>query len=388
MIPPDRSIVRASGGLTLQQIADRLRSLAVRLASPLGVACVWSLVAVAGAEPLGTLCEASGARFVPCPLDASASCLLVADNEIGDRLFLYPVRDDRTLGAQRAIPLVARDGSPQRAKVGDIETLEVADGVVWVVGSHGRSRWRDDRPAGDAKQCRVAGGRLSIFRGSWNPETPMEVIRGARIATKKKVWRERLGAQCLSGLFDLEAGDVRGNELAAAACDAFAKHDARASADAGACASAFQIEGAAAIPSRAGVPRLWLGLRTPTLQGKALLLRVREGADELAFDGIALADLGSGRGIRDLAHAAGQLWAIAGPAGEADAGGFELRAIEADALASGARLAMRPVAKLRGQAEGLAISPGGERIVVVTDGKAGSAGVCELRSQSFDVQPD
>lgn len=361
----------------------------MRVAAGVAVVSFVFLAPGVGAEPLGTLCEASAARFVACPKQAgedAAHCLLVADNEIGDRLFLYPMRADGTLGPERAIALLAEDGSAKRAKVGDIEALEVAGGVVWVVGSHGRKKWREERAAGDAKQCGVDGGRLSLLRGAWKPETAMESIRGVRVKTKKKQWPELLGASCRDELFDRHGLDGQGNELVAKACGAFAKRDAAANRDPEACASAFQIEGAVAIPSPDGPQRLWVGLRSPTLQGKAMLLRVQPG-DTLRFDGIALVDLGSGRGVRDLAHADGKLWAIAAPEADAASGSFELMAIEAAALDSGALLAMRPVAALRPNAEGLAIAPDGGRIVTTTDGQAPETqgGRCKVASEFFEV---
>lgn len=363
-----------------------------RVAVPL-VAALLACGASADAAPVGSLCEASAARLVECPQGAGAAadpagCLLVADNEIEDRLFLHPVRADATLGGGRAIPLVAEDGGAKRAKVGDVESLEVADGVVWAVGSHGRRKWSDARAAGDAKQCGVDGARLAIFRGAWKPQTPMDAIRGVRIKTKKKAWQTLLGAECETRLFRLAADDAKGRALAAAACSEIAARHARAAHDRDACESAFQIEGAVALASAAGARRLWLGLRTPAVAGKAALLRLADG-EALAFDGIALADLGGGRGVRDLARTNGTLWAIAGPGADTAAGAFELMSAPVGPLESGAVLAMEPVAALPASSEGLAVSPRGDRILVVTDGRAPAheGGRCEVASEIFSVSP-
>lgn len=360
----------------------------VRGAAALAVGLL-AYLPIAAAAPLGGVCEASAARFVACPAGfdgGAAACLLVADDEIGDRLFLHALgADGLPAPTARAIPLTTAAGPTQ---IGDIEALEVADGVVWVVGSHGRRAWSGKRAAGDAKQCRIDGDRLSVFRGSWPPEAALEGIRGVRIETRKKKWRQKLGSKCRTGLFDLALLDLRGRRLAAAACSRFAELEAGASADPDRCAASFRIEGAAVIPDRGGAGRLWLGLRSPTLQGKAVLLRWKEG-DELAFDGIALLDLGAGRGVRDLARAGGELRVIAGPAGEAPGGGFEQMAVAIDALESGAVLTARAVAVLPAHAEGLAVAPRGERILVVTDGKApaNEGGRCAIPSEAFDVSP-
>lgn len=346
----------------------------------------------AAAEPLGTLCEASAARFVACPKDPAAGtgdqpCLLVADNEISDRLFLYRRRADGTFGSERAIPLVLEDGSTQGAQVGDIEALEVADGIVWAVGSHGRRKWSGERHPGDAKQCGVVANRLAIFRGAWQPDTPMGQIRGTRIKTRKKQWHELLGPACESRAFRLAAGDAKGRALAAAACRVFDLHQRQATQDRDACESAFQIEGAALLPSSDGGRRLWLGVRSPPVQGKAVLLRLEQG-ERLAFDGIALLDLGAERGVRELEYADGRLWIIAGPAGDSQGTGFDLVATRAGSIESGAIVAaMEPIARLPARSEALAVSANGETILVVTDGKAPehAGGSCKIASEIFDV---
>jgi hypothetical protein len=81
---------------------------------------------------LGTspLCEASA--IVAAPWDPSL--VLVADNEVSDRLFALTVGEDGRLGGQSTLWL------PETDHPRDIEAMAVVGREVLLVGSHGRNR--------------------------------------------------------------------------------------------------------------------------------------------------------------------------------------------------------------------------------------------------------
>lgn len=324
-------------------------------------------------------CEHSAARVVPCPAGRAApACLLVGDNEVEDRLLLFSLDAEDRLTNETPIAI--------GAKLGDIESIEVDGDRIWIVASHGRKRWRDELGGGAEKQCPVAASRLAIFAGT---RTPAGTISGTVTKTKKKAWAELLRADCERELFQLDAADAQGRALAQQACAAFAANDESANQRRDACENAFNVEGAAAIPGSDGVRRLWLGLRSPTLDGKALLLRWQPG-DALRFDGVARVDLGAGRGVRDMAWSQDRLWLLAGPAADADGAAFALASAPVASLDSGAELAAKVAQAVRDQSEGLAILPDGRRAGIVTDGAQGdpAGAACKVAPAFFTVPLD
>jgi hypothetical protein len=323
-------------------------------------------------------CEHSAARFVPCPPGRPApACLLLGDNEVDEQLLLYSLDAQDRLAGETPVAI--------GAKLGDIEAIEVDGERVWIVASHGRKRWRDEVAAGAKKQCAVSGARLAIFAGTWAPAT--RSLTGTVVATKRKAWKELLRSKCESELFQLDAADAKGRALAKQACDAFAANDENANQQRDACEAAFNIEGAASIPGSDGVRRLWLGLRGPTLDGKALLLRWKAG-DALRFDGIASVDLGEQRGVRDMAWAKDRLWLLGGPTADSTGVAFALESAPVASLESGAQLAAKLAQPVAEQAEGLAIFPDGRRAAIVTDGVQGDAAgaACMVPSTFFTVR--
>lgn len=336
-------------------------------------------VLIGAQEVRATSCEHSAARVVPCPPGRQApACLLVGDNEIEEQLLLYSLGANDQLTDETPIAI--------GAKIGDIEAIEVDGDRVWIVGSHGRKRWRDELEAGAKKQCAVAGNRLAIFAGTMAPDG---TLSGTVTKTKKKTWKDLLRAKCESELFQLDAADAKGRALAAQACAAFARSDENASQQRDACESAFNIEGAALIPGTDGVRRLWLGLRSPTLDGKALLLRCKPG-DALRFDGIASVDLGDRRGVRDMAWAKDRLWLLAGPVPDSKGVAFALESAPVASLESGGQLKPKVAKSVREQAEGLALLPDGRRAGIVTDGAQGDTldAACKVPSSFFAIPLD
>lgn len=79
------------------------------------------------------LCEASSALMLPCP-GATGECLVVSDNEHGEDLFLFSVRDGELhADSQETLPLQGEDLS-------DIEALaRVSSDEILIFGSHSRT---------------------------------------------------------------------------------------------------------------------------------------------------------------------------------------------------------------------------------------------------------
>lgn len=121
---------------------------------------------------------------------------------------------------------------------------------------------------------------------------------------------------------------------------------------------------------------LWLGLRSPLVDGKALLVELDEPAQSptVATPRVlrtVLLDLG-GRGVREIAPAqAGGWWVVAGPADGADAPHalYRLAGPEGPAVATG--VVLPPGAE--------ALVDEGPTLLWLTDGK-GKDGVCETPS--------
>jgi len=221
-----------------------------------------------------SLCEASAA--VGAPWDAGL--ILVADNEIDDRLFAFAVEDDR-LAFRSLVPL--QGGSRSR----DVEALAAWGGGVVVIGSHGDSKRGEIKP----KRSRLG------FYGPPSAEGALQPVRSLDNAAIMAAARREV-SECVALLFTVPLpGSAR--EL----CSAWGREPP-------------QFEGAVTLPGDGQeAPRLWLGLRAPLLGGRALLLRLQDGAGAFRFDGIASIDLG-GLGIRELALRGDRLLGIAGPA--------------------------------------------------------------------------
>jgi hypothetical protein len=320
----------------------------------------------AAPKPLGTfpICETSAARVIACDGEtAHTRCVIVGDNEIPDRLFVFSVNGDGELTDHRE--LAFKFATPDVQKIDDIEALEVgADGVL-VFGSHSRKSFKPDAD----QHCQVDGGRLAFAQLQRHGAE----LRGTAVKTNKEAWRGLLtAAGCSAQLIATAPGDAASRALAQQACAAIADADAHAEQDPAACSRAFNIEGVVSVPGPGGAaPRVWVGLRSPVVDGKAVLLRLHD-LSRLQFDGIALIAL-DGFGVRDLAYARGALWVLAGPMADEEVAG-SLWSVPADDVTSGAELhgVLAPgIAALPAFAEGLAIdAPSGDAFVIV-DGDAG-----------------
>lgn len=291
-----------------------------------------------------SLCEASAALAAPW----DPGLALVADNEVDARVFAF-ARDGERLVFRHALDL-PKEGRPR-----DIEALAAVGAQLLVVGSHGPSRSGEPKP----KRARLAfyapdgaGGGLRLVRALDN---------AARLdAARRSV------AACLAGLFVSPAP-----RQAEAVCRALV-------------AGAPQFEGATSFAGPgSAAPRVWLGLRTPLVEGRAVLLRLTPDLDQLRFDAVALADL-EGRGVRELAVRGDVL---AGIAGHPSDGGPPPRfwLTPASGLQDGANLAPRWGDTLPQGAEGLLPVPGGAIVVTDVNRVGGGASACPGPAQQLFV---
>lgn len=304
-------------------------------------------------RPLGKykLCEASGARLVQCHSTSSQFCLLVADNEQGEQLFSFPIGADGATGDGEPVDLATAAG-----RLKDIEAMEtLPDGTLLLMGSHSRRSWDSD------KRCQLDDERQSfgLFLRTGT------VFTGSVIHTDAARWKTLLSKNgCATEL--IAFGDVRqAARLRRDLCSALEQANQLAETSAALCGASLNLEGAALLPDK----RIWFGLRSPVLEGKAFVLRLK-GLTELQFDAIASLDLG-GFGVRDMAAANGWLWVLAGPAADVKENAT-LWKLPAASLTNGAELSPQQVATapLPPYAEGLAIDTLGQRAFIVVDGDA------------------
>lgn len=297
------------------------------------------------------LCEASAAMVAPW----DSSLILVADNEERRSLFGFTAQEG-VLVDQRTLSLPK--GSP-----GDMEALARVGDRVLAVGSFSRN-----------KRCEVKKNRarlLLVEKGETSDRLrEVRTIDGGGVLAS-------LGDadKCLVTLFTQPAPE--GAQSVCAALSAAETEAARG----GAC-DTLNIEGAVGV---SGEPdRVWLGLRSPLVDGKAILLRLTEDLDEARFDAVALIDLG-GRTVRALERREGEVWGIAGPMADSEQG-FQLFSLPATRLAPGARVdgvAVRGA--LPSSSEGLVFV--GDRLHVVIDGDKGSGDACKKPARQMVAQP-
>ena len=320
------------------------------------------------------LCEASAALIIDCP-DRSGSCLLVGDNEQRSDLFLFDLSNGTPdPGSQRRLHLSLDKGE----KLSDIEALApLADGSVLVMASQSRNTKCEAKK----NRRRWIEVRLSVTGATVRRQGQSGKIRCDRLFSDIKPGDGRVQAACAA----IDQSEQRAILVEDALkqgqlTEEQSKHRCNA-------ITPFNIEGALTIPGHNGT-QTWVGLRAPLVlehpgqpehQQLAMLLRMK---DLLAFtfDQVALLDLG-GRGIRDLTFARGQVWLIAGPAGDEEAS-FELRRFPVDALQKNDIIVPERVQALPAFAEGLAIQD--NLAYVVMDGDMGdnsSAKACKRPSR-------
>lgn len=281
------------------------------------------------------LCEPSAALRAPW----DKGLVLVADNEQRKRLFTFRLKNGQLDDMGRL--KVPKDDDPD-----DVEALVAVGKQVMIVGSHSRN-----------KDCERRGKRQRIKLVSWSQDNAkLRLVRRIDVAD---TWRDAMKttASCLASRFTTPA--PKGAE---AVCAALVKAEREGTEER---CETINIEGAFA--TRDG--RVWLGLRAPTVEGDAVLVRMTEALDALRFDAVVRLDLG-GDGVRELARRGATLWGIQGPTLDSDRA-FGLWRIEADALKPGARVTPQRAAELPTSSEGLAFD--GRHALVLIDGAEGDS---------------
>ena len=182
-------------------------------------------------------------------------------------------------------------------------------------------------------------------------------------------------SRCRTALFvDSDAAFV------AETCAAIARAESEASTPEG-CQGGLNIEGAVALPDG----RVWLGLRSPLVEGSAVMLRLVDSLVDVAalrFDAVALVPL-KDRGVRSLTMDADRVYGIAGPVADGDEG-FALWSTPVGAIVPGSWLGVTQGAELPGSSEGLVLD--GDRVVVVIDGAEGATNTaCRQESRQLTV---
>lgn len=298
------------------------------------------------------VCEASAAAVVPCPHDDSKTCLLVGDNEVSDRLFLYRIDvedDDVELSGPDEIALSSAQDVGELG-IEDIEALvSLPGGEIVVFGSHSRN-----------KKCKLQPERRRIFRGRL--QTDKLESDGPGLVQSGRPGCAGLFGDERDTTMEIVCFAIEGTEELADYARSLPDKDDRE--DMCTVDAAFNVEGAVAVPTGAGAPRIWVGLRAPVIGGYAVLLRQAPDPGAFAFDAVAFVDL-HGFGIRELTFRDGQVWGIGGPRTD-EKTEHVLWRFDADELGHGARIGPAEEGWLPKFAEGLAIL--GKHALVLMDG--------------------
>ncbi len=275
------------------------------------------------------VCEASAVLALPCPDDAAKRCLLIGDNEVRDRLFLYPLG---ALGPDASLRRPLRIDT----ELSDIEALaRTRDGEVLVYGSHSRNNRCERR----ANRRLFLGLRLTA--GGVSPGSVPLVTTSIGADAK-----ELFGSSPSGVLARVASAFTRGEEAA----------------DRGDCAQTLDIEGAVVVGDD-----VWLGLRRPLVDGHAAIVRHDVRSRRLRFDDARLLDV-RGNGVRGLTFHEGDVYGLSRGV---------LWRFPASALESSGSIPVEHVADVPPNSEGVAIHEG--RAIVVQDGVEGSP-ACEVDS--------
>ncbi|MCY6381931.1 hypothetical protein [Hoeflea prorocentri] len=315
------------------------------------------------------LCEASAALAADCPEAKGETCLLVADNEIRDKLFLFSVDGkDGRLSERREVPI----NTKKKDRVSDIEAMALLNsGEILVYGSHSRNR-----------RCELKTKRQRILSGKLEPAG----------FDARRVSEARSRKMTCNRLFGVKRGKAAGNMKML--CDALhvAEQDADKAAKLGKEAAAracneiddFNLEGAVVLGGKS--QDIWVGLRAPlaNAEGDAFLMR-QTSPNGFAFDAVVRLDLDKA-GIREIAADKTHVWIISGPSND---GGekhslwrFPKKRLAAKSVSDG-ELRIRPKrlsVDLPTSAEGLVVTAG--KAYVLMDGAEpkGSSSSCNRNS--------
>ena len=284
------------------------------------------------------LCEASAAAWIPCPDDPGVTCLLVGDNELPQALFVFPF-DGHQLDVVRRhqLDITPVLSSKDDFELADIEALTVlGSGEVLIYGSHSRNN------ACERKKKRRRYVSIKLQQAS--------VIAGGI-----KLVRTEEDFDLVNAFPKDATGDLQTVRQAVKAAEAEADTH---------CEGAFNVEGAVALPGPSG-DEVWVGLRAPLVDGKAVLVRHKAGLKAFEFDAARLVDL-NGWGIRDLTYANGWVWGLSGPVQDDEVTSFRLWRFRVDALGHKGVIEVTQLREVPNGAEGLAVW--GNVAVVLIDG--------------------
>ncbi|MCB1036017.1 MAG: DUF3616 domain-containing protein [Acidobacteria bacterium] len=281
------------------------------------------------------MCEASAALLAPWDADL----ILVADNEVEEQLYAFEVED----GALRPKVVLAM---PAGDRPRDIEALAQVGDSVLVVGSHSRGGPCEAKPK--RRRLRFLGARTD------------GTLEARGVIDSGELWPQAMASQtaCLGILFT-DPSPALSQEV----CEALRSAEADSTPDS---CRTFNVEGAFGTEDQ----RVWLGLRAPLVDGRAVLLRLTQGLDELRFDRVVLLDL-EGRGVRELSLAGPTVFGLAGPEIDAELPfalfSIPLADLEAANLASAELTPSILRRDLPTSSEGLALH--GSHAYVTTDGQ-------------------
>lgn len=303
------------------------------------------------------MCEPSAA--VVAPWDQGV--VLVGDNEVKKQLYAFTL----TAGGPQFVEALDIQGGGKRPD--DIEALVGLADSVLIVGSHSRNsscEKKDDRK------------RMEWVRRASDGELKAVDFINSRKELEQALESE---ADCLETLF-VDPPPPR----AEAVCKALVAAEKAADDGAPPCAcTSLNIEGAVALPD----DRIWLGLRAPLADRKAIMLRLIPEHDELRFDRAVLVDLGN-RGIRELSYdpTRRRIWGLAGP--DIDrADPFRLWHLPLEALAGGDDLVgIKDDRELPTSSEALVVREGRALVLVDGDQGKGNAGkTCAVHPQVYEL---
>ena len=307
------------------------------------------------------MCEASAAVPVGCA--DGAECLLVADNEVRDSIFVFPFiegRPDDSAGTTI--------GLDEEMEISDIEAVaSLGSDRIVLFGSHSRNSTCDAK--GSRRRFLVGAHADGEFRAE-GELIQTKKIRCSRIFDEPEA-NPTIQAACAT----IDEAETLAEEIDARFDDSDGEEDAGARARAE-CAEAapFNAEGAVTLQQE-GETRVWVGLRAPLVQtpdGRraAVLLRLKD-LDEYVFDRVVLLDLG-GRGVRELTADGDTVWGIAGPPADSSEE-FRIWRMPTASLASADVVEPVIVAVAPTSSESLVIRDG--RAHVLIDGDQGESGV-------------
>ncbi len=301
---------------------------------------------LSGMAPLGSapLCEPSAA--LTAPWDAEA--ILVADNEVHDTLFVFRRGPEGRLLDQRQLPM---PGQGPR----DVEALAALGRDLLVVGSNSRN-----------KRCETKKKRARIRQLRWEADTGRLAV--VHQIEAQESWNASLLDETTCGRTLFTQPPPPGarevcTTLVAASRTKEACHTQN-------------IEGAAATPDG----RIWLGLRSPLVGGRAVAMRLVWPSDALRFDAVSFLDLG-GDGVRELTVSGANVFILAGPPLDSTAE-FGLWRAPVDSFADNPSPAI--VRTVPTSSEGLLVRD--EDFLTLIDGAEGdNADQCDLPGQQFRV---